>query len=59
MVVDAELPEPVRPPVAPLASMMERALLLLVQMRFAPELVTDGTAKHCCDLEQLPEEVSH
>jgi len=52
-------PEPVIPPVAPAASMRERAILSLVQVIVVPFELTDGSAKHCWDAGQLPCEVSN
>jgi hypothetical protein len=51
--------EPVIPPVAPAASIKERALFSLVQAIIVPLEVTDGSAKHCWVAGQLPCEVSN
>jgi len=62
--VDAELvespdPEPVIPPVAPAASIIERAVFSLVQAMTVPLEVTDGSAKHCWVAGQLTCDVSN
>lgn len=57
-----ELPsesEPVIPPVAPAASMRERAFFSLVQVITVPFEITDGSAKHCWFGRQRPCEVSN
>jgi len=61
---DAELieppeSEPVTPPVAPAASMIERAFFSLVQVIVVPFELTDGSAKHCWVAGQPPCEVSN
>jgi len=59
---DVELPldpEPVIPPVAPAASMRERAIFSLVQVIVVPFESTDGSAKHCWFAGQGPCEVSN
>jgi hypothetical protein len=52
-------PEPVIPPVAPAASMIDWAFFSLVQAIVVPFELTDGSAKHCWVAGQLPCEVSN
>jgi len=52
-------PEPVIPPVAPAASMRERAIFSLVQVTVVPLELTDGSAKHCWFAGQRPCEISN
>jgi len=56
--VEPEASAPVMPPLAPDASMMERALFSLVHVKVVPFDLTLGIAKHCCDSEQTPLVVS-
>lgn len=53
-VVEPEASVPVMPPLAPDASMIERALFSLVHVKIVPSDLTLGIAKHCCDFEQVP-----
>jgi len=53
-VVEPEASAPVMPPLAPDASMIERAFFSLVHVRVVPSDLTLGIAKHCCDFEQAP-----
>jgi len=53
-VVEPGASVPVIPPLAPDASMIERALLSLVHVKVVPSDLTLGIAKHCCDFEQAP-----
>jgi hypothetical protein len=52
-------PSPRIPPVAPLASMTERALASVVQARRTPSSRMEGIAKQLSDREHLPRTVSH